>query len=155
MCNGGIGGGPNVLPSPSYVFPQEVVFLADERSTDSSTNVRVGARAIDISLYPATIGALVRTVKFVADLDIIGTPTNSEASLYNLTDGEAVTSTTLTHDTSTNTEKTSVALTVGAAAGNIRSDHVAQYVAYQKMNGGVVGPDQAFCTNARIVVSYA
>jgi len=151
MCNG--GNGPRIQ-TVGYIFVQEIPLLVNERGTDSATFVRLGARSLDMTRYPATIGSLVRTVKFIADLDMTAGATSAEVKLYNLTNAEDITGTSLTHNTVVNTEKTSAALTVGVAAGNIRSG-AAQYVAYLKMNGGVVAVDQAFCTNARIEIAYA
>ena len=150
----GIGSGANVIPSGGSAPATEIPFLVNERGTDSATYVRVGGRPIDMSKYPATFGSLNRVVTFVADLDIAGAPTSATVKLYDLTHLVDVTGSEISHNTTTNTDISSAALTVGGNPGDIRDDVVTQYVAYLKMVGGSVGVDQAFCTNARLVIDY-
>lgn len=133
----------------------EIVLSANAANSTVNTYARIGARKIDMTPYPATVGILARTVKFIADLDRGAGATSAQVKLFNITDNENVTSADLTSTSVANSEQTSAALTVGGVAGNIRTDHVAQYEVYLKMNGGTPGVDLASCTNARLVISYA
>lgn len=115
--------------------------------------LRVGARKIDMTTFPATSGALTRTVTFIAAIDKTPGATNVEVQLYNTTDGVVVTGTNLTSSNNANSEVSAV-LTVGNASGNLRNDIAKQYEVQIRMNGGG-GSDAVFLTNARIVISYA
>ncbi len=132
----------------------ELAFNAGVANSTSATYARIGARKIDMTPYPATIGTLTRIVKLVAALDRGAGATSAQVKLYNITAGEDVTGASLTSTSLSNFEQ-SVTLTVGTSAGNVRSDSAAQYEVYLKMNGGTPGTDIATCTNARIVISYA
>jgi hypothetical protein len=131
-------------------------FVANEDNTDSSTYVRLGECTVDLSLFVTPLqGLTTRTVKFVANLDTDGgVGVIADVKLYNQTNVEDVTGCNLTHNDSTPTEKSSAALTVGVAAGNIRSGS-ALYVAYLKMTGGTVGVNRVYCTNMRLTLDYA
>ncbi len=133
----------------------EIVLANGVQVSTSATYARIGARKIDMSRYPATIAGLTRTVKFVTDADIGGAATGAQVKLSNITDLEDVTGADVTAASSTCVETESAALTVGSAAGNLRSDHAAMYEVYLKMNGGTPGTDQVICTNARLVITYA
>lgn len=160
----GIGAGSNgqvistVAGSATWVnqLPAryELTLASGLFTTTSATFIRTGARQIDMSLFPATIGALTRTVVFSADVDMTGGATSIEFQLYDSTHTVAVTSTDLTSSSTTNVRVTSGALTVGSSAGNIRSDVASQYELQFKMNGGG-GGDAVFLTNARITITYA
>jgi len=132
----------------------ELSFASGLFSTTSTSFTRSGGRQIDMSVFPATIGALTRTVVFSADIDMTAGATTVEVQLYDITNSVAVTSTNLTSSSITNTRVVSSALTVGSSAGNIRSDTAAQYELQFKMNGGG-GSDAVFLTNSRLVVTYA
>jgi hypothetical protein len=116
---------------------------------------RMGGRKVDLSAFPVTIGTLTRSVTFVADLDMTAGATTAEVKLVDTTDAVDVTGADLTSNSVTNAEVTSAALTVGSSAGDLRSDAVKQYQVYLKMNGGTDGTDDAYCTNARLVITYA
>lgn len=139
---------------PESQLPIEIFFASGLFTTTSSTFTRAGARKFDISSYPATIGSLSRTVKFIADVDKTSGATNIEIQLYDNTNSVIVTGTGLTSTSDSNIEVTSAALTVGSSAGNIRSDVASQYELQIKMNGGG-GSDSVSITNARLEISYA
>jgi hypothetical protein len=107
-----------------------------------------------MSIFPPTIGSLTRTIIFATDMDMTVGATSVEARLYDVTHSVAITNADLTSSSTTNTRVASAALTVGASAGNIRSDAVCQYELQFKMNGGT-GSDAVFLTNARVIVTYA
>jgi len=134
-------------------FRAELPLLAGLAVSTSNTFARIGGRKLDLSQYPATIGLLNRRIDFVADLDISGGATDAEVKLVNVTDNEDVSSSDLTSNSATNDEQ-SATLTQGTGAGDVRTDHAAQYQAYLRMVGGTPGTDQVTCTNARIVITY-
>ena len=142
-------GGPTLIP-----VPIEIPIVIGSFEVKSTSYTRIGGRKINILPYPNTIGALTRNVVFVADLDSAGGALSSEVKLSNITDSEDVTGANLLSTSTTNDEQVSVSLTIGSAAGNIRNDHDAQYEVYLRMNGGVPAVDPAYCTNARIVITY-
>lgn len=148
--------GPTGAPGPAGttgVF--EIFFVAGLFTTTNATYTRIGARRIDMTPYPSVVNGLNRSVTFVADLDVAGGATGAEVKLTNITDAQDVTGANLTGTTPMNGEQTSAPLTVGSSAGNLRSDHAAQYEVYLKMNGGVPGTDIVSCTNARLVITYS
>ncbi len=132
----------------------EMSFASGLYSTTSSAFTRIGGRKIDMSIFPATAGLLTRSVKFIADVDMTAGATTVEFQLYDSTNAVIVTGTNATSSSTVNVEIESAALTVGSSAGNIRNDTPAQYELQLKMNGGG-GGDAVFCTNARLIVSYA
>jgi len=144
------------VPTWTHQLPAryELTLASGLFSTTSSTFTRSGGRQIDMSVFPATIGALTRSVVFSADIDMTAGATTVEVQLYDITHSVAVTSTDLTSSSTTNTRVVSSALTVGSSAGNIRSDVATQYELQFKMNGGG-GSDAVFLTNSRLVVTYA
>jgi hypothetical protein len=144
------------VPTWTHQLPAryELTLASGLFSTTSSTFTRSGGRQIDMSVFPATIGALTRSVIFSADIDITTGATTVEVQLYDITHSVAVTSTDLTSSSTTNTRVVSSALTVGSSAGNIRSDVATQYELQFKMNGGG-GSDAVFLTNSRLVITYA
>jgi hypothetical protein len=129
--------GATLVGAPTFPSRYELNFASGLFSTTSTTFVRTGGRQIDMSIFPPTIGA-----------------TSVEARLYDVTHSVAITNADLTSSSTTNTRVASAALTVGASAGNIRSDAVCQYELQFKMNGGT-GSDAVFLTNARVIVTYA
>ena len=141
---------PGLPPVTTY----ELTILAEVAVVDTNTYTRVGGRQLDLSAYPTMIGTLNRVVTFVVDMDCTAGATSVDAKLYDLTHTVDVSGTSLTHNTSTNTEVSSAALTLGSSAGDIRTDVAAQYEVYVKMVGGMLGVDSGVCTNARLVISY-
>jgi hypothetical protein len=146
--------GVTLVGAPTLPTRYELNLASGLFSTTSTTFTRTGGRQIDMSIFPATIGALARTVAFSADIDMTAGATSVEIQLYDITHSVAVTSTDLTSSSTTNTRVTSGSLTVGSSAGNIRSDVATQYELQFKMNGGG-GSDAVFLTNSRLVITYA
>lgn len=102
-------GGASVYDAPSYY---DTITIAAVASVASATPLVVG----QISFDPTVYGSPTLLLKGVAAM---GTnPLTGYAVLYNLTDSETVA--TLTYNTTTATLATS-ALTVGSAAGNIKT----------------------------------
>lgn len=131
----------------------EIPFVTTKFETAESVYDRCGGRKIDMTNYPATIGALNRVVKFVADVQKTSGATNVQVRLYDVTHDALVSE--LTYATNTQfVEVESSALTVGSSSGNIRSDTPTLYEAAIRMNGGVLGVDSVYLTNARLVITY-
>lgn len=149
--------GSNVIGPVALATNQtsyEIPFTAGIFSEGLGVFTRVGCRTVDMSAFPATIGALNRHVKFVVSIDRSGASTSVEAQLFDVTHVVAVTGTDLTSTSTTSDEKTSADLTVGSGAGNIRNDVLTTYEVQLKMNGGTPNIDQVFLTNARLVITY-
>jgi len=132
----------------------ELSFVSWQSSTGLSTFQRVGGRSIDISKWPATLNGLARTISFFADVQKTITATSVEVQLFDVTNNTLVTSTNLTSTSLSLATISALNLTVGASAGNIRSDTSAQYEVQLKMNGGNQN-DQVYCINARLLITYA
>ena len=135
--------------------PAELALVANVVNSTISTYARIGARRIDLTAYPATVGSLTRTVLFVANLDRGSGATSSQVKLFNITDNENVTNADLTSASLSNSEQVSASLTVGSSPGMLRNNYAAQYEVYLKMNGGTPGVDLVSCTNARLVITYS
>lgn len=131
----------------------ELSLCSGLESTDSLVFIRIGARIIDLTAFPATAGTLTRTITFEIDVDMTATATSVEVQLYDSTHSVIVTGTNLTSSSTTNATLSAV-LTVGSSAGNLRNDVASHYELQLKMNGGL-GADFVFCTNARLIISYA
>eukprot|EP00697_Spironema_sp_BW2_P008860 gnl/Spiro4/23585_TR11653_c1_g2_i1.p1 gnl/Spiro4/23585_TR11653_c1_g2~~gnl/Spiro4/23585_TR11653_c1_g2_i1.p1 ORF type:complete len:591 (-),score=-101.37 gnl/Spiro4/23585_TR11653_c1_g2_i1:13-1785(-) len=146
--------GATLAGAPTFPSRYELNLASGLFSTTSNIFTRTGARYIDMSIFPSTIGALTRTVAFTADIDMTSGATSVEVQLYDSTHTVAITGTDLTSTSTTNARVTSGPLTVGSSAGNIRNDVASQYELQFKMNGGG-GGDAVFLTNARLVITYA
>lgn len=142
------------LPFPASILNFELPFVTTLSNATGATFTRIGARKIDISKYPSTIGIFNRTVTFVVDIQKTAGASSVEVQLYDVTNNAQVVSLVYSTDTSL-VESTSNSLTVGSSLGNIRSDSPAMYEVSIRMNGGVAGTDAVYCNNARLLVSYA
>tara|TARA_R110000868_G_scaffold67046_6_gene199275 strand:- start:7137 stop:8324 length:1188 start_codon:yes stop_codon:yes gene_type:complete len=141
---------PKIVPAILYT---ELYLTSGLEVTTSNSYIRAGARKIDLSYFPSTIGSLTRVVKFVANVDKTATATNVAIQLYDNTNGVLVTSTNLTSTSVSNVE-VSATITAGASSGNLRTDSAAQYELQLKMTGGSAG-DSVACTSAYILITYA
>lgn len=140
---------------PSY----DIVF-AIAAQTAAVGFVRAGGpRTLNMSRYAATLGTLARKVRFVATLEnaVHSVAYNAEIHLWDVTHGVLVANTTLDNtsavDRAVAAEYTSPVLTVGAAAGNIRSDAPALYVAELRAVGAIPLDERVLGT-ARIEITY-
>lgn len=140
------------VPQMPHTF--EISLITGLQSSNVSTYDRRGGRKIDMSLYPATIGAYTRTVTFVAAVQKTSAATSVDLQLYDVTHSVQVT--TLSYSTNTDfTEITTSALTVGSSSGNIRDDVSTLYEVDIRMTGGSIAVDAVYCTSARLVITYA
>jgi hypothetical protein len=143
-------GGVAIIKGTS-IFP-----LASLNSSTSNSYVRVGGGSFDLSRYPATINGLTRTIIFEADIQKGANPTNVQIKLVDATNSADITGTTALTSGNVGTARVaSAALTAGTAAGNLRTDAVAQYEVQLLMNGGTPNVDTVYCVNARLAISYA
>jgi len=133
------------------VIPIEVVFNTGLSSAGSVTT-RLASRVIDTTKYPATIGMLSRTIRFVSTLESQGVGT-AQIQLYNVTDSVAITNTLLSTTSSLPTQLTSSLLSIDTNSGNIRSDKAAVYEAQLSMFGGSTN-DVVICSYSALIVSY-
>ena len=109
-------------------------------------------------MFPATLGTLTRTVKFVATIANTSGATQANVRLYNSVDGAVISGSSLNNSGAPSQAAlfdVSATVNIGTSPGTLRSDVVDQYEVQLEMVGGSVGTDTAFCTNARLVVSYA
>lgn len=139
-----------IVPAILYT---ELYLTSGLEVTTSNSYVRAGARKIDLSYFPSTIGSLTRVVKFVANVDKTSSATNVAIQLYDNTNGVLVTGTNLTSTSVSNVE-VSATITAGSSSGNLRTDTPAQYELQLKMTGGSAG-DSVACTSAYILITYA
>ena len=115
---------------------------------------RMGGREIDMTPYPATLGGLTRSVRFIATIESSAPAVTATVKLQDLTHGVVVTGTTLTSVSSIAEKVDSGPLTVGAAAGDIRDDVATMYEVDLQMTGGGVGSSVA-CINAYVIITYS
>lgn len=99
--------------------------------------------------FPANIGTLTRTVTYSISLETTAGTCNSR--LYNRTDNEVVTGTSITEVATTAPVEHRVVLTVGAAAGNLKDGKLYEVDIW--LTGGGAA-DVAICTNAHLEISY-
>lgn len=133
----------------------EILFGA-ESTTTTTAWTRLGARKLDMSLYPTATSVI-----FKATLENTLTSASwySEVRLFDITHNVAVTSTTMDNsaeaDRSLAAELTSAALTVGSSSGNIRSDVATMYAVQFRATGTVTdtATQRAVIGNARLVIS--
>ena len=149
------GGGVATVTVNVPSLPEaEASLVAGVFSTINALFTRAGSRLIDVLYWPATIGPLTRSIYFKADIECSTFATTANVRLQNITDNETVTGTALNTGLQVNTEVTSAALTVGVAAGNLKSGTPKQYEVQVSLTGGGAG-DTVTITNARLCVRYA
>jgi hypothetical protein len=144
-------------------LPVSNVDFGDDTTTAQEEWERAGSRSIDMSQFPATLGAKARSVLFKVVLEN-SHDTNDfyvEARLWDVTHDVLVAGTTLSNegeaDRNVAVEFTSGELTVGNAAGNIRSDEVTIYRVEFRIveDAGVVQDSyRAILGNARVQFYY-
>ena len=133
--------------------PTDIVFGA-ESYTATASWTRLGARKIDMSLYPGAT-----TVRFLCDLEstVHSSAWSAEARLFDYTNNAAVSS-TLTNSAEVDkslTKEYSATLTVGTSSGNIRTDQTPMYEVQFRVNGTITDTDQqrAVIGNGRVLIS--
>jgi hypothetical protein len=148
------GGVATITVTGVTALPEvEASLAAGLFSTINAAFTRAGSRLLDVLYWPATIGALTRSIYFKADIECSTPGTTANVRLQNITDNETVTGTALNTGLQVNTEVASAALTVGVAAGNLKSGTPKQYEVQVSLTGGGAG-DTVTITNARLCVRY-
>ena len=143
----------NILPTVT-LLPVDITFVSGDGYTNSSTQFRVGSRAVDMSPYPATtLDGRSRTMKFIADLEVTNGATVGFVQLKDVTNNVVITSSQLSTSSISSVEL-SATINSGAAPGLMRTDMIAQYEVQIFVTGGGVS-DQVICRNARIYITYS
>lgn len=139
----------------------ELPIVAGDTDTDQTTFGRKGARRLDMTNFPATIGPLTREVRFKAVLEnTVNLPSyNAEVRLYDVTHAVAVTASTLDNTGAGDRalpEEVDALLVVGNAAGDIRDDVPTAIYEVQLRGVGILTPpvDRVILSNARVEVVY-
>ena len=124
-----------------------------DKSTVQASFVAVGTLSFDPTAFFAGSSQILRAIVFdtLVAVDPVG-GLGLEIRLFNVTDGEVVTSTLLTSTSSVVERKVSVALTVGGAAGNIKNGLRIYEVQLRRTGGG--GADNVYCKAAQVNVSH-
>lgn len=130
----------------------ELSFVSGVVPISSATWTRIGARQVNLASFPARLNGLTRTARLRVDMEKTAGATSADLRLFDVTNNVQVGGTV--QSTSNVNEDLVEVLTVGSAAGNLRSDVAAQYEVQLRMTGGILGNDAATCTNARILITY-
>lgn len=140
----------DVVADTSLPLPLEIPLVAGVANVGSSVATRIGSRIIDLTGIPSTLpDGRTLTAKFVVAIET--TAGTANVQLKNMTDNELVSSTSFS---TTNTQSTefSGTLTVGVAAGNLKTGKLYEVQLY--LTGGS-GLDRASSTSARLLFTYA
>ncbi len=145
----------NLTVLPTHVLlPTDINFLNTDGYSNSSSPTRVGARKIDMSLYPASYpDGRNRTLTFKASLEVTNAITDGYVRLKDVTNNSVITGTLLQTNSLTSSEL-EVVINSGTTDGYLRTDAISMYEVQIYVTGGG-GSDQVICRNARIEVSYS
>jgi hypothetical protein len=131
--------------SARLAIKRSSVGLSFDAEVDGTTSSRnLGSVNFDPSLF-----GLSKTYKFTATLSVSDVARVAEVRLYNLTDGEQVTTGALT-TSSTTMVPLSATLTVGNAAGNLKP--TAKVYQARIYTDGTLVTDRTFLGSAQITV---
>lgn len=145
---------------------REIPVRVAEFTTLDTGRLKCGTVYLNLSKYPATLGAKARTLRLQAVVSATGAvddllvPWVAEVRLYDETHGVAVTGSTLSGptggDVSVPAAITSGVLTVGSSPGNLRSDTPTVYsVEVRALGTGVLAePDHVTVHNVVVIVEY-
>jgi hypothetical protein len=146
----------NVLPT-SVVLPNDVEFLSGDGYTAFSNPTRVGARAIDLALYPASWpDGRNRTMKFIANLEVTNSNVDGYVQLKDVTHNAVIFNSLLTTRSLSSVELSAI-IEAGETDGYMRDDccDLTIYEAQIFVTGGNGTTDQVICRNARIEFTYS
>lgn len=146
--------GPQGPVGTAENLPYVATYVANNSLTNSQIPTRIGARELDLSLFPATIGLKTRVVKFIAVIEATSNTSVTGIRLQDVTNNVTVSGTVTTTSSTSIVLFNSGPLTVGSSAGNIRNDMAALYEVQLYMPSGNVTTDRAICINARVEISY-
>lgn len=146
----------NVLPT-NILLPAEIQFLSGDGYNDTSNPMRVGARVVDLNLFPRSYpDGRVRTLRFVADLEVTNSATTGWVQLKDVTNNQIILHSQLSTNSIASEELS--AILFGGDADGYMSEDCCTDVMYevQIYLQGSTGPnDFVICRNARIEVSYS
>jgi len=137
-----------------YPTPTHLWFFSGNGTWNTSSYSRLGGASIDMSMYPAQIGHLTRSVKFVCDYSVSNNADVGNIQLWDATNGVIVTGTTNSTSSLSTVRFQSSALTVGASSGNIRNDATTQYEIQAALTTGPT-TDRVTVLSARLTITYA
>lgn len=142
----------NILPTAT-LLPSDIVFLSGDGYTNTTFPFRIGARAVDMSFYPATtLDGRSRIMTFRANLEVTNPSTVATVQIKDVTNNVIISSSTMT-----TSSLTSVELSTNISSGNfngvMRTDMIAMYEVQIFLTGGTP-LDQVICRNARINIAY-
>ncbi len=142
------------LIAPGGIPIAEIVFGA-EATTATATYTRLGARKLDLSLFPTVTAA---TFKVDLESTTHSAAWYARARVFDITNNVVLTSSTL--DNSGETDRSlvnefSVALTIGTTSGTLRTNANTEYSVQFQVTGTITDASvqRAVIGNARIVLS--
>lgn len=145
----------NVLPT-NILLPNEIVFLSGDGYASTSNPTRIGARAIDMNLYPSSWpDGRVRTLRFKANLEVTNASATGYIRIKDVTHNVIIVNSILSTSSISPVELSAV-IQSGTIDGYLREDccDLTMYEAQIYIeNGGIT--DQVICRNARIEVTYS
>lgn len=145
----------DVLPT-SVLLPAEVHFLSGDGYSSSTSPFRVGARIVDLNLFPSSYpDGRIRTMKFIADLEVTNAATTAFVQLKDITHNAVIFESTLSTQSLTSTELSAIIYS-GTTDGYMREDccDLTMYEAQIYLTGGGL-TDQVICRNVRIEFTYS
>jgi hypothetical protein len=149
-----------ILPSGgdiAFATSTERLLIAGEMTTTSTTPTRKGSRTIRFADFPASIGNLVREVRYVASLDVSATPAIATVDVWTKEGDIQVAGTQLDNAAAAfptqPTEFESAPLTLGVTPGMLRTDIAATYIARIWRVDGTIS-NGITCTNGRFSIRY-
>lgn len=135
-------------------LPNDIQFVTGVALNGFTTPAGMGGRFIDMTKYPSALSdGRIRTVKFMADVEISAPTFDGYIHLFDTTHNVVVTNSQF-HFTDTTTTEYSAVMTIGSASGHLRNDVTTRYEVRIWKTGGSV-TDRVICSNARIQVTYA
>lgn len=146
----------NVLPT-SVVLPNDVNFLNGTGITPFAFPVRIGARSIDLALFPATWpDGRLRTMKFIADLEVTNSGVDGYVQLKDITHNAVIFNSSMSTNSTSSVELSTI-IYGGETDGYMREDccDVTIYEVQVYVVGGNGTTDQVICRNARIEFTYS
>lgn len=146
----------NILPT-TITLPTDIVFLAGDGYANSSTPIRVGAREIDMTLFPTTYpDGRIQTLRFIADIQVTNTATDGYVQLKDVTHNVVIFNSLLKTNSSTIIEYSTIVNAAMATDGYIRTDccDPTMYEVQAFVTGGN-SSDYVIVRNARIQVTYS
>lgn len=147
----------DVLPT-SVLLPADISFLAGDGYTASSSPTRIGARIIDLNLFPLSYpDGRVRTIKFIGDLEVTNPNTTAVLQIKNITNNIVIYNSQL-QSSSVSSEEVSAIIYGGDASDGYLSDDCCDLTMYEAqlyLLNSQTPSDLAICRNARIEFTYS